>query len=103
MLPEGLPEVNNLYLNELATSGIIGFVLFGCMLLKGASVPLRPLLRWGPRRVPVLTALSASLIGCLVQYMSLNPLFLIYFCVAVGLTFAAARAAEAGALEPIER
>lgn len=100
MVLSGLPEVNNLYLNELASSGIIGFALFGLLLLKGVTVPLRQLVRWRPYRVPILTALSASLVGCLVQYMSLNPLSLIYFCAVVGLTYAAARAAEAGELEP---
>jgi O-antigen ligase len=102
-VPTSIPEVNNLYLNELACGGLLGFILFGWLLIMSAAVPLRALLRHGPHRVPILTALSASLVGCMVQYMSLNALFLIYFCVIVGLTFAVARAAEAGALEPAAR
>jgi O-antigen ligase len=98
---KGLPDVMNLYMNELAIGGVIGFLALGCLVFKAASVPLRQLLRWRPHRVPVLSALSASLAGCMVQYMSLNQLFIVYLCAAVGLMFAAARAAEMGALEPV--
>jgi O-antigen ligase len=97
----GLPDVMNLYMNELAIGGLIGFFAFGCLVIKAASVPLKQLLRWRPHCVPVLTALSASLIGCMVQYMSLNQLFMVYLSAAVGLAFAASRAAESGALEPV--
>jgi O-antigen ligase len=97
---QGLSEVNNLYLTVLAETGLIGMIVFGWAAIVGAGRLATAIRQSGMRKVPVLVALTASLVGCAIQYMSLNSLFLIYFCGLIGLACAAARVAEAEFPEP---
>jgi len=90
----GLRDVNNLYLSIMTDTGLVGMAAFGWCALAGAGALLAALRRRGVANAPALAALTASLVGCAVQYVSLNALFLIYFCVLIGFATAAARLAE---------
>jgi O-antigen ligase len=90
-----VPEVTNLYLMALTESGILGFMALITCWIAGASVLLHAVLQRGIERHPSVYALGCSLAACAIQYLSLNPLFLIYFCVTVGLALAGVRLAAA--------
>lgn len=102
-VPFGLDEeINNVYINVMAENGIVGFAAFiGCAIagIGGLMLPLR---RFGPKRLPLLCALFASLMGVAAQYNGLNSLFVVYFPVLVGLACAAARLAPSGVEAPAE-
>lgn len=85
--------VNNLYITTLAESGILGFVTLVLCGIFGLAALCRPILRWGPRQVPVLTGLTIALVGCAIQYWDTQNLFLIYFPALVGLACAGERLA----------
>ena len=90
-------EINNAYINVFAESGVVGFAAFFWCALAGVGALALAIKRFGMANVPVLTALSASLVGCATQYASMNALFLIYFPVLIGLTVAGARLAHTDA------
>ncbi len=90
-----VPEVTNLYLMALTETGILGFIALISCWIGGAAVLIRAILKRGVGRNPGVYSLGCSLAACAIQYLSLNPLFLIYFCVTVGLALAGARLAEA--------
>lgn len=86
--------VNNLYITTLAESGVLGFVTLTLCGIFGLASLCRPILRWGPRQVPVLTGLTIALIGCAIQYWNTQNLFLIYFPALIGLACAGERLAQ---------
>jgi O-antigen ligase len=89
-----VPEVTNLYLMTLTESGLLGFsALISCW-IAGAYIMIRAILKRGIGNAPGVYALGCSLAACAIQYLSLNPLFLIYFCVTVGLALSGARLAS---------
>lgn len=90
-------EINNAYINVYAESGLVGLLAFVWCAIAGIAALALVLRRFGPRNVPVLAALCASLVGCATQYASFNALFLVYFPVLIGLATAGARLAPAGA------
>ena len=83
--------VNNLYINTLAETGIVGLTALAVCGIVGACLLGRVVLRCGPKRVPVLTGLVISLLGCALQYWETQNLFLIYFPALIGLATAGAR------------
>jgi hypothetical protein len=85
--------VNNLYINTLAETGIIGLTALLACGIAGAAILAGVIRRYGATQVPVLTALCVSLVGCAVQYWETQNLFLIYFPVLIGLACAGARLA----------
>jgi len=85
--------VNNLYITTLAESGVLGFVTLSLCGIFGLAALCRPILRWGPRQVPVLTGLTIALVGCAIQYWNTQNLFLIYFPALIGLACAGERLA----------
>jgi O-antigen ligase len=93
----GVNEVNNVYLGTLAESGIVGLVALCWCALTGLWVLVAALRRYGYRNAPILAALTASLLGCAIQYMSIGPttLILIYFVDVAGLALAATRPSPA--------
>lgn len=93
--------VNNLYLTTLAESGIVGFIALALCGIFGLAALCRPILRWGPRQVPVLTGLTIALVGCAIQYWNTQNLFLIYFPALVGLACAGERLALSEAEQPL--
>jgi O-antigen ligase len=95
-LPHIFNEINNVYLNALAETGVVGFAALIMMGLTGVRSLAITLRKCGPANAPALWALFASLIGCAVQYLSLNSLFLIYFCGLIGIAVAGARLAPTG-------
>lgn len=90
-------EINNVYINVFAESGIVGFAAFFWCAIAGIGALAIAIKRFGMANVPVLTALSASLVGCATQYASVNALFLIYFPVLIGLALAGVRLAHTDA------
>lgn len=96
----GLREINSLYITTLAETGLIGFCALMWCGIVGTAALASAVRRAGSSNVPILTALSASLVGCAVQYFSLNPLFLIYFTGLVGLAVTGARLAPTDAERP---
>lgn len=102
-VPFGLDEeINNVYINVMAENGIVGFAAFMACAIAGIAGLALPLRRFGPKRLPLLCGLLASLIGVAAQYNSLNSLFVVYFPVLVGLACAAARLAPTGVEVPAE-
>lgn len=97
-----VPEVTNLYLMALTETGILGFSALIACWIAGATLLMRAILKRGVGRNPGVYALGCSLAACAIQYMSLNPLFLIYFCVTVGLALAGARLAAERDENPLE-
>ena len=90
-------EINNLYLNVTAETGTLGLLAFCWMALAGMGGLLEALWRGGGlARLPALTALFASLVGCAAQFMGSNTLFLVYFTALIGLACAGARVAATG-------
>ena len=96
-------EVNNVYISVTAEDGIVGFVAFAACAIAGVAGLARPLRALGPKRLPLLCAYFASLIGIAAQYSSLNSLFLVYFPVLVGMACASARLAPSGVELPTEQ
>jgi O-antigen ligase len=117
ILSGGVPEVNSLYLAALAETGVAGLAaLLYCGLAGIAgllrsvapkSIETRPgAVPWAPddadlridrngREATIaFWALLASLGGCAVHYLGLNPLFLIYFTGLLSLAVSAARLIE---------
>ena len=94
-------EINNLYITVAAETGIIGILAFGWLGIAGIGALFAALRRYGPENRPVLTALSCSLVGCALQYLSLNPLFLIYFTALVGIAVTGMRVASSGIEAPM--
>lgn len=92
--------VNNLYITTLAEGGVVGFAALALCGIFGLAALWRPILRWGPRQVPILTGLTIALIGCAVQYWNTTNLFLIYFPALVGLACAGERLALTGPEQP---
>jgi hypothetical protein len=95
-----LPEINDLYITVAAETGLIGILAFAWMGLAGIRALAMTLRRHGPVNRPVLTALTCSLVGCAFQYLSLNPLFLLYFTALVGIACAGERLAPTGVEQP---
>lgn len=87
-------EINNVILNTAAESGLVGLAALLVAAFVGFRELLRPIRRLGLARLPILAALLGSLIGCSLQYMSMNPLFLIYLSGLIALACAASRLAE---------
>lgn len=101
--PLGLDiEVSNLYLSLLAEDGVVGMAAFVWCGLAGAAALALVVRRWGAARVPLLTALLASLVGCALQFTSFNALHVVYFPAAIGLAVAAARLAPVMGLPETE-
>lgn len=86
----GVIEINSVFFNAIAETGFLGLIAIGWCTLTGLGRLLTSIRCAGPQRCPTLVALTASLLGCFVQYISVNPLFLIYFSALVGLSTAAA-------------
>lgn len=88
--------VNNLYITTLAETGVIGFAALLLCGVAGSVALGAVILHHGSSRVPCLTALSVSLVGCAIQYYETQNLFLIYFPALIGLAVAGARLANSG-------
>ncbi len=88
--------VNNLYANTLAESGILGFLSLAWCGAAGLAILLLTIKRQGAKNVPVLAALTASLVGTIVHFWSDQILFLIYFAGLLGLATAGERVAASG-------
>jgi O-antigen ligase len=93
-------EVNNLYLNVAAETGILGLAALVCAGLAGIAALAGVTLRRGIAAVPVLTALTASLVGCAVHYNGVAGLFIIYLPALIGLACAAHRVGLVGIENP---
>ncbi len=102
LMAGGIPEVNNAYFSALAETGVAGLAALILCGLVGGGVILRSLRLHGWRRGRVLGAFAASLGGCGVQYMGLNPLFLIYFTGLLALAVSAYRLLDSGIEAPVE-
>ena len=72
-------------------TGILGLMAWLACGIVRRGLLVRVVLRCGPSRVPVLTALAITLLGCAIQYWETQNLFLIYFPALVGLAVAGAR------------
>lgn len=90
----GVYEVNNIVLGTMGEVGLVGlialaFTVIDCLRVLGTSI-----LRRTPEKVPMLAALTASLIGCAIQGLSVgfNTLSLIYLTGLLSLTMVAYRA-----------
>jgi len=92
-LSGGLYEVNNIILGTLGETGILGLIALLACTASGLRALVQRITRFGSNRVPVLTALTASLIGCGIQAQSigLNILTLIYFTGLLALAVSAVR------------
>jgi hypothetical protein len=91
---EGVSEVNDIVLGVLGETGVVGFVTLCYVVLAGMRPLAIAVKRYGPERVPILLALSASLVGCAIQSLSMNfgVFYLIYFTGLLSLTVSAYRA-----------
>jgi O-antigen ligase len=96
----GTVEVNNLYLNVAAETGILGLSALVCAGLAGIAALSGVILRRTTAGVPALTALTASLVGCALQYNGMAGLFIIYLPALIGLAAAAHRIGLMGAENP---
>ena len=100
LMAGGIPEVNNAYVAAVSETGVAGlFALLVCGLV-GCAMLFRSLRLHGGHYRIVLGCLGASLGGCAVQYMGLNPLFLIYFTGLLALAVSACRLRESAGLVP---
>jgi len=90
----GINEVNDIVLGVLGETGIVGFVALCYVILAGLRPFAIAVKRYGPGRVPILLALTTSLIGCAIQSLSMNfgVFYMIYFTGVLSLTVCAYRA-----------
>ncbi len=88
--------INNLYANTLAETGIIGMVSLVCCAAAGLLALLLTIRRQGAVNMPILSALTASLLGTIVHFWSNQILFLIYLSALLGLATAGERVAGSG-------
>lgn len=92
--------INNLYITTLAENGVIGLAALAFCGVAGSLALLGAIRRRGATQVPVLTALTLSLVGCAIAYWEQQNLFLIYFPGLIGLAVAGARLAQTEAELP---
>lgn len=88
--------VNNLYVSTLAENGIVGLAALACCAVVGLATLLLTIRRQGAVNMPILAALTASLMGTIVHFWSDQILFLVYFAGLLGLAAAGERVAESG-------
>jgi len=88
--------VNNLYASTLAENGIIGMVSLICCAAVGLFALLIAIRRQGAVNMPILSALTASLLGTIVHFWSDQILFLVYLAGLLGLATAGERVAGSG-------
>ncbi len=88
--------VNNLYASTLAETGIIGAGALLCCAVAGLFALLMAIRRQGAVNMPILSALTASLLGTIVHFWSDQILFLVYLAGLLGLATAGERVAESG-------
>ena len=88
-------EITPLYADIIAETGVVGFLAVAWCALTGLAVILKTIRRRGAVQTPILTALTASLIGCAIDYCSINAIYLIFFPALIGLALSAARIANA--------
>jgi len=85
----GWPIVNNIFLELLAETGLLGAAAFSFFILaviKAGTVPLGTV----PKGT-LLAGLLAAFVGMLVQYQTFSTLYIMHFWFTVGLTLAASR------------
>jgi len=89
----GVRNVNDIVLSTLAETGIIGLIAVLVCVVAGLKPYIDTIARYGPARVPILVALTASLVGCAVQTLSmpLETLSLFYLSATIALSAVAYR------------